>query len=175
MLAKELLEVDLPNRFAHVAGVASCAHALCEALDRDGTALVAAAWLHDIGYALQVHSTGFHPLDGARYLAQLGYEAEVVGLVAFHSGARVEAELRGQLGPLETEFAPPDPDLLALLTYCDMTTGPRGQRMTLDQRLEDIFERYDPRDVVYRSISSSAAQLKATVGEVEAQLVAQSQ
>jgi hypothetical protein len=28
----------------------------------------AAAFLHDIGYSSVVRSTGFHPLDGARYL-----------------------------------------------------------------------------------------------------------
>ena len=30
--------------------------------------MTAAAWLHDIGYAPAVDDTGFHPLDGARYL-----------------------------------------------------------------------------------------------------------
>jgi hypothetical protein len=34
------------------------------------TDFVAAAWLHDIGYAPAIaeSGTGFHPLDGARYL-----------------------------------------------------------------------------------------------------------
>ncbi len=30
--------------------------------------LVAAAYLHDIGYAPELAITGFHPLDGARHL-----------------------------------------------------------------------------------------------------------
>ena len=34
--------------------------------------LVSAARLHDIGYAPDVMATGFHPLDGVRYLAGLG-------------------------------------------------------------------------------------------------------
>ena len=34
--------------------------------------LVAAAWLHDIGYAPELVETGFHPLDGARYLRREG-------------------------------------------------------------------------------------------------------
>jgi hypothetical protein len=31
--------------------------------------LVAAAWLHDIGYAPELAKTGFHPLDGSAALA----------------------------------------------------------------------------------------------------------
>ncbi|WP_394378549.1 hypothetical protein [Saccharopolyspora spinosa] len=30
--------------------------------------LVAAAWLHDIGYSPEIGHTHFHPLDGARWL-----------------------------------------------------------------------------------------------------------
>ena len=37
-----------------------------------GDVLVAAPWLHDIGYAVEVTDTGFHPLDGACYLASPG-------------------------------------------------------------------------------------------------------
>lgn len=174
-VAHELLARDLPDRLAHVAGVAARANGVAQALGWEGEQLVAAAWLHDIGYAPSLRVTGFHPLDGARHLAELGYDPQVISLVAFHSGARVEAALRGLDGPLDAEFASPDPELLALLTYCDLTTGPRGQRMTVDERIADILERYDPEDVVHRSISSSTGQLRAAVREIDAQLAAQSQ
>jgi hypothetical protein len=36
--------------------------------------LVAAAHLHDLGYAPALVETGFHALDGARHLLALGYE-----------------------------------------------------------------------------------------------------
>jgi HD superfamily phosphodiesterase len=36
--------------------------------------LVAACYLHDIGYALALARGGFHPLDGARFLRALGRE-----------------------------------------------------------------------------------------------------
>ncbi|MFD6855509.1 HD domain-containing protein [Streptomyces diastaticus] len=52
--------------------------------DRD--LLVAAAWLHDIGYAPELRDTGSHPLDGARHLESLGAPARLVRLVAHHSG-----------------------------------------------------------------------------------------
>ena len=64
-----------------------------EPCDRD--LLIAAAWLHDIGYSPLVVDTGLHSLDGARYLQRLGYPARLCGLIAHHSGARFEATQRG--------------------------------------------------------------------------------
>ena len=52
----------------------------------DRALLVAAAYLHDIGYAPELEDTGFHPLDGARWLRAHGHE-RLAGLVAHHSGA----------------------------------------------------------------------------------------
>jgi hypothetical protein len=56
--------------------------------------LIAAAWLHDIGYAPALAKTGFHPLDGARHLEALGVDRRLCCLVAHHSGATFEAEER---------------------------------------------------------------------------------
>lgn len=55
--------------------------------------LVAAAALHDIGYGHV--DTGFHPLDGARYLARNGFSRVICNLVAHHSVSILEAEERG--------------------------------------------------------------------------------
>ena len=52
-------------------------------------------WLHDVGYSPDVRVTGFHALDGAVYLRDLGLPPEVVSLVAYHTGAEFEAEERG--------------------------------------------------------------------------------
>jgi predicted hydrolase (HD superfamily) len=70
---------------------------------------VAAAWLHDIGYALELVETGFHPLDGARYLRRVGVDGQVVNLVAYHSCAQTEADVRGPGAELAAEFSPADP------------------------------------------------------------------
>ena len=67
-LARTLLEVPLPRRWAHVQGVARRACSLGPALGADGDLLEAAAWLHDIGYLPQLAATGLRGLDGARYL-----------------------------------------------------------------------------------------------------------
>ncbi|ETB45481.1 phosphohydrolase, partial [Mycobacterium avium 10-5560] len=67
--------------------------------------LVAAAWLHDIGYAPSVRRTGFHPLDGAEFVRSAGFGKLVASLVAFHTGAHVEASERGLQGL--SEFGDP--------------------------------------------------------------------
>ncbi len=68
-VAQGLLAEALPRRWAHVQGVAKKAEHVAASLALSDEALVAAAWLHDVGYAPGVTDTGFHPLDGARYLA----------------------------------------------------------------------------------------------------------
>ena len=50
-LAESLLADPLPRRWAHTRGVAARAESLAPALGDDAEALVAAAVLHDIGYA----------------------------------------------------------------------------------------------------------------------------
>jgi len=47
----------------------------------DGELLVAAALLHDIGYAPDLVDTGFHPIDGARYLLNTDAPTRLVNLV----------------------------------------------------------------------------------------------
>src|SRR6266508_2813515 len=86
----------LPSRWRHTVGVARCAEELAATLDADdGEQLVAAAWLHDIGYAEDLVDTGFHPLDGARFLDRHRWPSRISALVAHHSGAAFVATARG--------------------------------------------------------------------------------
>ncbi|MFC9908282.1 HD domain-containing protein [Streptomyces sp. NPDC127197] len=75
--AAELAESLLPplgNRWLHTQAVAARAREASAAVpEGDRDLLVAAAWLHDIGYAPELRLTGFHPLDGARHLETLGH------------------------------------------------------------------------------------------------------
>lgn len=135
--------------------------------------LVAAAWLHDIGYAPELVETGFHPLDGARYLRQAGVDAQVVSLVAYHSCAQIEADVRG-LGPeLASEFSPADPSLADALLYCDMTTGPDGDYVRPADRLVEIRGRYGPDHEVTRFVERAASEILATAGRVGEMLAPQ--
>ena len=65
--------------------------------------LVAAATLHDIRYGHVV--SGFHPLDGARFLTDAGFSATVCHLVAHHTASTYEAEERGIDLAAYAEFA----------------------------------------------------------------------
>jgi HD superfamily phosphodiesterase len=95
-LARTLLEYSLPQRWAHVQGVAARARSLAPAFAADADLLEAAAWLHDIGYAPDLAQTGLHSLDGARYLRDVQHADLVLcRLVAHHSCAIIEAGERG--------------------------------------------------------------------------------
>jgi HD superfamily phosphohydrolase len=127
--------------------------------------LMASAYLHDVGYGPALVVTGCHALDGARHLRELGHE-RLAGLVAYHSGARFEAEVRGLAEEL-AEFTDEDSALTRLLTYCDMTTGPRGESFTLDERLAEVSRRYGPDHVVTRSLSAARPWLEECIAWTE--------
>ncbi|MEU6618080.1 HD domain-containing protein [Streptomyces parvus] len=165
----------LPRRWAHSKGVARRAVGLEQILGGDFGLLVASAALHDVGYAPRLAETGFHPLDGARFLRDVhGADERLVRLVANHSFALLEAEERGLRAVLEAEFPLLDDQrLVDALVYCDMTTTPDGQVNTVDSRLAEITGRYGSDSVVGRFIRRASPEILAAVGRVEAALAAQ--
>jgi hypothetical protein len=171
-LAEAKLAASLPRRWRHVRSVARRARWAAKQLSLSD-ALVAAAWLHDIGYAPELVETGFHPLDGARYLRRIGIDSQVVGLVAYHSCAEIEAEVRGLGDVLVSEFKPGDALLSDVLLYCDMTTGPGGAYMRPADRLVEIRGRYGPDHEVTRFVEQAASEILTTVGRIEEMLAAQ--
>jgi len=90
-----MLLADLGTRWQRVRGVVRQAQRIMRVVrEHDRPYLIAAAWLHDIGYAPSLAATAFHPLDGARYVRSLGHE-RVARLIAYHSSARWEADALG--------------------------------------------------------------------------------
>jgi hypothetical protein len=173
-VARSVLEKPLPHRWAHSQGVAARARTLAPILGRHAETVIAAAWLHDIGYAAGLHDSGFHPLDGARYLRDVQHASPLVcRLVAHHSCAAIEAAERGLAAELLREFRPASRLLSDALVYCDMTTGPQGQPMPVEQRLAEIRERYGPDHLVTRALARSAPNLAASVARTT-QMLAQS-
>lgn len=156
-LAADLLDSPtLAQRWAHVRGVGQRAvelTATVEPAKRD--LLVAASWLHDIGYAASLVDTGLHSLDGARYLQQHGFPPELVGLVAHHTCARFEAAERGLANDLAI-FPLDDGPLMDALVTADLTVGPQGQRLNADERIAEILRRYPPQSQVHRAINRAA-------------------
>ena len=163
------LLAGLDGRWQHVRGVAEHARVVARVLaSEDRPYLVAAAWLHDVGYAPSLAATGFHPIDGARHLRSLGQE-RLARLVAYHSSARWEAEALGLAGELAA-FPPEDSATADALTYCDMTTSPAGQRVTLADRLAEITERYGAEHLVVRCLQRAHDHLASAVQRTEARL-----
>jgi HD superfamily phosphodiesterase len=166
--AEELL-APLGDRWAHVEGVVRQAQEVAAILPTDERAvLVAAAYLHDLGYAPALVETELHALDGARHLRGLGHE-RLAGLVAYHSGARGEAELRGLAAEL-AEFADVASATSMALTYCDMTTGPSGEVVSFEERLADVERRYGADHLVARSVRQARAEVERCIQFVEGRL-----
>jgi hypothetical protein len=97
--AEELL-APLGDRWAHVQGVVRQAQEVAAILPtEEREVLVAAAYLHDLGYAPALVETGFHALDGARTLArQVGVgEAGLRRLVRISYAKVAEFQRRGAI------------------------------------------------------------------------------
>jgi putative nucleotidyltransferase with HDIG domain len=154
-LAEQHLARSLPRRWAHVQGVARLASRVGRALliDRERELLVAAALLHDIGYAAPLVDSGYHPLDGARFLTRERAPSRLANLVAQHSGAVFVARLRG----LATELAAFPDERTALrdaLWHCDMRIDPDGEPITFDARIADIRVRHGAGSYLVRALDS---------------------
>lgn len=138
------------------AKVASVAGIVAPSLRSD---LIAAAILHDIGYG---HArTGFHPVDGARFLAEKGFSKNVCNLVVHHSASTEEAIERGIPLDIFEEFRVPA-DLSrahGVLWWADLTTGPTGDSVNVNERLDEILSRYGSSDPVTRFVIRARAKL----------------
>jgi hypothetical protein len=166
-----LVDLDLYDDLLSKLSVDRRAHSLAVGRKVEGVAsrirpalrsdLVAASVLHDIGYGHV--ETGFHPLDGARFLAREGFSPTVCHLVVHHSASTYEAEERGIDLAVYREFAV-DQDLgeaHAVLWWADMTTGPRGEDLPVEERLDEICARYGPEDLITRFIGRARSVLLA--------------
>lgn len=171
-LSSDALAAALPDRLAHCLAVGATARRtarmLCQTTEEE--TLAAAGLLHDIGYAPHLVQTGHHAIDGARYLARIGAPGPVVSLVAYHSCAAVEAQMR-LLGDQLREFDPPSDSFVAdVLTFADMTTGPTGLAVSTAERFEDILRRHGAESLTGRFLDQARGTLEESVGRVEARL-----
>jgi hypothetical protein len=162
-LFNDLLAALTANRRAHSLQVGRKARANVRSVaPRLRADLVVAATLHDIGYGHP--TTGFHPLDGAQFLRGLGFSPVICHLVAYHSASTLEAEVRGIPSSEYEEFALDDEALKpahAVLWWADMTTGPTGETVTVEDRLAEIESRYGAGDPVTEFIARARGVLLA--------------
>jgi len=168
-VAEEKLANPVPRRWRHVQGVARQVRRVGELAPSDFEVLEAAALLHDIGYAPDLVQTEFHPLDGARYLASIEAPTRLVNLVAHHSAARQDAEVLGRADQLDV-YEDEQTAVRDGLWWADMTTGPDGQVMTFQERMDEVRARYGPEHPVSRAIERSWGIRQAAVDRTEALL-----
>ena len=133
---------DSPARFWHSRTAwhraSTMAHHGLRGLGKDRLQpFVFAALLHDIGRAIDPQDREPHAFVGARFLEQVGM-TDAASLVAHHSGARHEAELRGQ--PELDLWLDRDVELLAVLTYIDRTTNRNGEPVTFAERRRELAD-----------------------------------
>ncbi|MEV6101034.1 HD domain-containing protein [Nocardia sp. NPDC051981] len=169
----ELLAPLTDSRRAHTIAVGRKVASIAGAIPghlRDET--VTAACLHDVGYGYPV--LGFHPIDGAQLLAARGYSRIACHLVAFHSASRIEAEVRGISPDVFDPFVLEEISGIDVASdfvwWADMSTGPTGDPVTIDQRLADIRVRYPDGSIVRTAIDRAEPLLRAAVQRVSALL-----
>ena len=166
-LAESLLSEPLPRRWAHSLGVAERARAIAPIVGADAELLEAAAVLHDIGYSPDLAKTGFHPLDGARYLRDVAQaDVRVVNLVAHHSCAWMEAEARDLREELESEFPRESAQLNDALCFCDMNTTPDGTPTNPVDRVNEIAGRYGADSLIGTFIRRAEPEILASSARV---------
>lgn len=167
-IAEEFLADALPRRWAHTIKVAETAEWLAEALDAVfPETIVAAAWLHDVGYAPELAQTGFHPIDGAAYVSHAAPNLRsAINLIAHHTGAVFEAEERGLTAELAQYRFPVDVEELAILNAADLSASPDGDLIDPQTRLHEILDRYPPEHPVHRAITRSGSLLLAQANMV---------
>lgn len=154
------------DRRLHVQAVGALAQDIY-AQGRIPASVMCAAWLHDIGYAPALHDTGCHAIDGARFLSALDFPQDVVGLVAWHTGAWFEADERG-LGDALAAFPRPAQELVDWLTFIDLSVGPAGQAMAVEARVAEILQRYEQWHPVARAVERSRGELLASAARAAA-------
>ena len=160
----------LGNRWLHVQGVVERARFVAPIFDEgDQALLITAAYLYDLGYAPSLKQTAFQPLDGAVYLRSQGYE-RVACLVTHHFAVRYEAQVRG-CDALLQEFPRERSPLADALEYCNCTTGPTGEQITLKQCAAEIRSRYQAGDVVVQALGLAMPHLALAVARTQQRLL----
>lgn len=169
-LAASLLRSQ-PQRFRHVEGAArAAAHVSARLPDVHRDAVIAAAWLHDIGYAPELQRTGFHPVDGAAYLREGGWDDSIVRLVAHHSHCQLIAPYYGADTHL-TAYAPIPGITADVLTFADLVSGVDGSGVTVADRIAELRARplTEPavpahvREARYRLLRQSADHVRVSI------------
>jgi hypothetical protein len=137
-IARRKLETSENARWIHTQGVVLRAQTVLPLVGNDAELLLAAAFLHDIGYALNIRKTGNVGVDGARYLRSVNAPDRLVGLIADHWRNSCLQVVDGS-DSLSSEFETEGETVLRdALWWSDLTTNAAGQITSIGERLEEL-------------------------------------
>jgi Cof subfamily protein (haloacid dehalogenase superfamily) len=146
-LVRQLLQ-DKPRKIAHSIAVARLARQLSLDLElppAEAQAVELAALFHDIGYALALQFTGFHPLDSAIFLAHQSAPEAAIQAVLLHRSAKEKASAHPAASSIYAVLPLISPHLADdLVDFCDLRISPEGTLVTLKERLKETGTRYGP-------------------------------
>ena len=152
-----------PKRVEHVLEIARRVRNSGEKLRFSGELLdlaESAALLHDIGYWKEIALTGFHPIDGAKFLIEHG-EREIADLIVGHSCSPEEGQLLGHLGIEQS------PNIVAkLITFWDVQVKQGGEVVTYSERYNDILKRYGEDSIVGQANKLAKSRIELIIDEV---------
>ena len=92
----------------------------------------------------------------------------MASLIAHHSESRFEVQLRGFRHELDL-YKREESWTADALIYCDLTTGPLGQPMTLEERIAEVEQRYGQGDIV-TALRQATPSLAAAVASTQERL-----
>ncbi len=135
------------TRLAHMRQACNTAKRLVCQMDYDANTsakIVTAALFHDVGYSEKLKKTGFHPLDGAAYLAHCGAPEDLISAVLWHSSTPVEIESLPEIKEIYDNFPGPryDCPIHKAVAYCDFRTSPLGESYSFGQRIVELEGRF---------------------------------
>ncbi|WP_421899102.1 HAD-IIB family hydrolase [Maridesulfovibrio sp.] len=135
------------TRLAHMRQACKTARRLAAQMDYDtetAETVVTAALFHDVGYSEKLSKTGFHPLDGAAYLAHCNAPEDLVSAVLWHSSTPVEIESMPEMKEIYSQFPGPNYDcpIYKAVAYCDFRTSPVGESYSFGQRIVELENRF---------------------------------
>lgn len=145
MVRKENLErIKISSdRLNHIIAVARKMQFLSEKLGLDAISddMFVLGFLHDVGYEF-AYSKEEHPTIGGLLLKSNKYK--YYNEVYYH-------------GKVQDEYNSKELDLL---NYCDMTVSPKGDNVTLDERLNDIKLRFGEESNTYTDAKAICSRVR---------------
>lgn len=135
------------TRLAHMRQASKTARRLVSQMNYDSETaqkIVTAALFHDVGYSEKLNKTGFHPLDGAVYLAHCNAPEDMIMAVLWHSSTPIEIENMPEMKRIYSQFPAPNYDcpIHKTVAYCDFRTSPVGESYSFGQRIVELENRF---------------------------------